>query len=106
MYAEVCAACHGARLEGGKAQSLLDDTWVFGGDDASMATTIREGRLAAGMPAFGTLLTEPEIRAMVYYLRETRVKLVRAAARAPPRPTRSVRRASATSIGSRSSPTA
>ena len=75
VYAEVCAACHGAKLEGGKAQTLLDDTWVFGGDDASMATTIREGRLAAGMPAFATLLTGPEIRAMVYYLRETRATL-------------------------------
>ncbi len=75
VYAEVCAACHGAKLEGGKAQSLLDDTWVFGGDDASMATTIREGRLAAGMPPFATLLTAPEIRAMVYYLREARATL-------------------------------
>ena len=75
VYAEVCAACHGAKLEGGKAQILLDDTWVFGGDDASMATTIREGRLAAGMPPFGALLTAPEIRAMVYYLRETRGNL-------------------------------
>ena len=75
VYAEVCAACHGAKLEGGKAQSLLDDTWVFGGDDASMATTIREGRVAAGMPPFVTLLTAPEIRAMVYYLRETRATL-------------------------------
>jgi cytochrome c5 len=75
VYAEVCAACHGARLEGGKAQTLLDDTWTFGGDDASMATTIREGRLTAGMPPFGALLTDPEIRTMVYYLRETRATL-------------------------------
>ena len=75
VYAEVCAACHGAKLEGGKAQTLLDDTWVFGGDDVSMATTIREGRLAAGMPPFGALLTAPEIRAMVYYLREARATL-------------------------------
>ena len=75
VYAEVCAACHGAKLEGGKAQTLLDDTWMFGGDDDSMAATVREGRLAAGMPPFGSLLTEPEIRAMVYYLRETRATL-------------------------------
>jgi mono/diheme cytochrome c family protein len=46
VYAEVCSACHGAKLEGGKAQTLLDDAWVFGGDDDSMATTIRE----AGRP--------------------------------------------------------
>ena len=75
VYAEVCAACHGAKLEGGKAQTLLDDTWTFGGDDFSLAATIREGRLAAGMPAFATLLTAPEIRAMVYYLREMRATL-------------------------------
>ena len=37
--------------------------------------TIREGRGGAGMPPFGALLTEPEIRAMVYYLRETRATL-------------------------------
>jgi glucose/arabinose dehydrogenase len=71
VYAQVCAACHGANLEGGKAQSMLDETWTFGGDDGSLAATIRDGRLAAGMPAFTSLLTEPEIRAMVYYLRET-----------------------------------
>lgn len=80
VYADVCAACHGARLEGGKAQTLLDDTWAFGGDDASLATTIREGRLAAGMPPFAAMLTEPEIRAMVYYLREAQAT-IRAGAR-------------------------
>lgn len=71
VYAQVCSACHGASLEGGKAQSMLDDTWAFGGDDDSLAVTIREGRLAAGMPAFKSLMSEPEIRAMVYYLRES-----------------------------------
>ena len=83
VYAEICAACHGARLEGGKAQSLLDDVWVSGGTDADLQRTIADGRLEAGMPAFRSLLTEPEIRAMVYYLREARVTL-RAAP--PPKP--------------------
>ena len=91
VYAEVCAACHGTALEGAKAQSLLDDTWAFGGDDASMATTIRDGRLAAGMPAFASLLTEPDIRAMVYYLREARTKLGAAASPATTTPDGSVR---------------
>jgi glucose/arabinose dehydrogenase/cytochrome c5 len=75
VYTQVCAACHGMGLEGGKARSMLDDTWTFGGDDASLAATIRDGRAAAGMPAFKGLLTEPEIRAMVYYLRETSARL-------------------------------
>ena len=75
VYAEICAACHGANLEGGKAQSMADDVWTFGGDDASVAATIRDGRLVAGMPGFKALLSEPEIRAMVYYLRERRAGL-------------------------------
>ena len=75
IYAQVCAACHGANLEGGKAQSMLDDVWTSGGGDDSLAATIREGRLAAGMPAFKSLLTEPEIRALVYYLRETSARV-------------------------------
>jgi len=83
VYAEICAACHGPRLEGGKAQSLVDDVWVSGGTDADLQRTIADGRPEAGMPAFRSLLTEPEIRAMVYYLREARVSLL---ATPPPRP--------------------
>ena len=83
VYAEICAACHGPGLEGGKAQSMLDDTWRFGGDDDSLAATIRDGRAQAGMPPFRSLLTDAEIRAMVYYLRESRLR-PRTAAAAPP----------------------
>jgi glucose/arabinose dehydrogenase len=92
VYAEVCAACHGARLGGGKAQSLLDDVWVFGGEDDSLAATIREGRPAAGMPPFGGLLTAAETRAMVYYLRETRATLRAAAWPGTRAPDSSIRR--------------
>ena len=31
-YTQLCANCHGANMEGGQAQSLLDDAWVAGGD--------------------------------------------------------------------------
>jgi aldose sugar dehydrogenase len=82
VYAEICAACHGAKLEGGKAQSLLDDVWAFGGDDRSLEQTIRAGRSAAGMPPFGSMLSPAELRAMVYYLREARVTLLSTPARA------------------------
>jgi glucose/arabinose dehydrogenase len=81
VYAEICAACHGANLEGGKAQSMLDDVWTYGGDDTSLAATIRDGRVTAGMPAFAALLTDAEIRAMVYFLRERRARPEAAATR-------------------------
>ena len=35
VWAETCASCHGEKLAGALAESLLDDEWVFGGDDAS-----------------------------------------------------------------------
>src|SRR5262245_24951052 len=70
VYAEVCAACHGPDLAGGRAPSLLGDKWTYGGDDKSVAESIREGRPAAGMPPFKAALDERAIRAMVIYLRE------------------------------------
>jgi glucose/arabinose dehydrogenase len=71
-WAETCAACHGATLAGGQAKSLLDDQWAYGGDDESLAASIRGGRVDAGMPAFGEALSEEEIRALVIFIREQR----------------------------------
>jgi glucose/arabinose dehydrogenase len=51
---------------------MLDDEWSFGGDDASLAASIREGHPDAGMPAFGEALSDKEIRALVIFIREKR----------------------------------
>ena len=72
VWTDVCASCHGATMQGAQAPSMLDDTWVSGnGDDASLALTIKNGRVPTGMPAFGTLLSDEDIRAMIVYIRET-----------------------------------
>jgi glucose/arabinose dehydrogenase len=42
-------ACHGRNLEGGAAGSLVDGVWKFGGEDAQIAETIREGRKGTAM---------------------------------------------------------
>jgi len=70
LYSQLCASCHGQDLSGGMAQSLLDDEWKFGGDDASLAKSIRDGHPDAGMPPMGNALSEQEIRAMVIFIRE------------------------------------
>jgi glucose/arabinose dehydrogenase len=70
QFAESCTACHGATLRGGQAASLVDDAWLFGGDDASLAKSIREGRVDAGMPPFGGAFSDEEIRALVIFIRE------------------------------------
>ncbi len=73
-YAQLCANCHGANLQGAQAQSLLDDVWVAGGDDESLAKSIRNGFPEKGMPAWGVAIPEKEIRAMVIYIHEQRDK--------------------------------
>ena len=73
-YAQLCANCHGANLQGAQAQSMLDDVWVAGGDDESLAKSIRNGFPEKGMPAWGAAIPEKEIRAMVIYIHEQRSK--------------------------------
>jgi glucose/arabinose dehydrogenase len=85
VYAEFCASCHGPTLDGGQAPTLLDDTWSFGSDDASLAQTIRDGRPPAPMPSFKAALSEQEIRALVIFIREEHAKarVTRATAKPP-----------------------
>jgi glucose/arabinose dehydrogenase len=70
LYTQYCATCHGTNLEGGSASSLADGEWRHGGDDASIAASIRDGHTAEGMPAMGKMLDGPEIRGLVIYIRE------------------------------------
>ncbi|MET0261881.1 MAG: PQQ-dependent sugar dehydrogenase [Rariglobus sp.] len=76
LYAQLCANCHGANLEGNKAQSLLDSTWTHAKDDAALARVISKGVLRSGMPAFSATLSEAEIRALVILIRESRTRHV------------------------------
>jgi glucose/arabinose dehydrogenase len=78
LYAEFCANCHGPSLEGGQFGSLVDAEWKFGGDDASLTKSIREGHPDLGMPPMGGAdLTPQEIRAMVIYIREQGARFAR-----------------------------
>ena len=77
IYAELCASCHGPTMAGAQAPSMLDDTWTHGGDDASITTSIKEGRLAQGMPAWKATLSDQDIRALVIFIRENAAKAKR-----------------------------
>jgi aldose sugar dehydrogenase len=70
LYVEKCAGCHGADMSGGSASSLADPTWRYGGDDASITRSIRDGHPDAGMPAMRQALNDPEIRGLVIYIHE------------------------------------
>jgi glucose/arabinose dehydrogenase len=77
LFGEMCASCHGPKLTGAQASSLLDDQWKFGGDDASLTRSIKDGNPAAGMPPMGGALSDQEVRAMVIYIREEAAKFKR-----------------------------
>lgn len=71
-YAELCASCHGPNLEGGQAGSLLLPQLVHGNDEASLVRSIRDGFPDKTMPAWGPVLSEGDIHALVVYVREKR----------------------------------
>ena len=70
LVAQFCAACHGPTLQGGSATSLMDEDWKFGGDDASIAASIHDGRPGTAMVAFKDLITDEQIRQLVFYIRD------------------------------------
>ncbi|MEM8738658.1 MAG: PQQ-dependent sugar dehydrogenase [Planctomycetota bacterium] len=72
VYAQNCAACHGANAEGGSAPSMLDDQWVTDGSDKALYDAIHYGLEDLGMPAYKGGLTEAQSWALVVYIRELR----------------------------------
>jgi aldose sugar dehydrogenase len=71
LYAQLCASCHGANLEGGSGSNLRDAAWKHGaGDDAVMERIIAAGLPANGMPAFGETVDAARRRALIVFLRE------------------------------------
>ena len=70
LYQTNCAQCHGAELQGGNAQSLVDGIWQFGGQSWAVSRTITQGITHLGMPAFGLALAQGEISAIMAFLKE------------------------------------
>jgi cbb3-type cytochrome c oxidase subunit III len=80
LYRENCSACHGLDGRGNTAlgmgqqyADLTDDAWKFGGDDGSIANSVREGSFGL-MPGFQGKLTEQQIQDVVGYLKVLRQK--------------------------------
>ena len=67
---EYCANCHGANLQGGNAQSLVDGIWQFGADRHYIFRNIKYGIPHLGMPSYEDSLTDQQIREVMDYLRE------------------------------------
>ena len=77
LFAQNCAACHGADARGNQAMgapNLTDQVWLYGSSESAIAEGIIKGRnidAIAGtnaMPAFGEQLTPAQIRVTAAYL--------------------------------------
>lgn len=68
IFANNCAVCHGSAATGSYGfPNLTDDDWLFGGDVASIKTTILNGRQGA-MPAWGAVLGEEGVNSVTEYV--------------------------------------
>ncbi len=56
VFTQTCASCHGAALTGGIGPSLVDATWIHGGEPEQIRATITNGVPAKGMPSWGPIL--------------------------------------------------
>jgi len=63
-----CYGCQGTQGGGGMGPSLIDTTWLYGGDDAAVFESITNGR-PNGMPPFKEVITEDERWKIIAYLR-------------------------------------
>lgn len=68
-YYELCASCHGNKMQGTeRAKSMLDTAWQFGGTKQDIIKSIREGIIDKGMPAWQGAITNKEIENQAEYI--------------------------------------
>jgi heme/copper-type cytochrome/quinol oxidase subunit 2 len=64
-----CSGCHSAGAGGGMGPPLIDEQWIYGGDDARVFESIWNGR-QAGMPAWAGLIPQDDVWKIVAFIRE------------------------------------
>lgn len=68
VFATNCAACHRADGGGLIGPNLTDDAWLHGGGPVAIHTTIVNGVMAKGMPAWGRLLSPEAVEQVTAYV--------------------------------------
>jgi glucose/arabinose dehydrogenase len=68
LYMEYCSSCHGVRLQGGNAQSLVDGVWQYGAEAGAIRRNIKFGITHIGMPSYEKVLSDGQIEQIIDYL--------------------------------------
>lgn len=76
LWSANCLSCHGDRAQGGGAgtRTLLTDELMSQDLDRRFFDSIKAGLPDGGMPGFGQTMTDPQIWAMVNYIRELQAR--------------------------------
>lgn len=70
VYKIRCAACHGAKGEGGIGPNLVDAYWLHGDDSTeSIAELVDKGVTEKGMPAWGAVMSRKDVVATAVYIK-------------------------------------
>ncbi|MCP5334959.1 MAG: cytochrome-c oxidase, cbb3-type subunit III [Oceanospirillaceae bacterium] len=70
LFAQACSACHGADAKGNQmvgAPNLTDNIWLYGGSEAQITFTIKNGRSGV-MPAWAERLGEDKVHVLAAYV--------------------------------------
>ena len=68
VYENLCATCHGDEMQGGNAQSMVDNIWQFGGTSNYISRSIKHGATHLGMPAYEAVLEDDVIKSLAKYI--------------------------------------
>lgn len=68
IYKTYCAGCHGGRLEGASAGSLIKTNWIYGKGRAAIHRAVKVGIPKTEMMGWGTVLKEAELKAVVDFV--------------------------------------
>lgn len=68
-FTQNCAACHGERGHGAQAPSIVGPIFRHGSTDDELERSIRNGYATAGMPSFNDVLSGPQIKELIAFIR-------------------------------------
>jgi cbb3-type cytochrome c oxidase subunit III len=68
VYMNYCSACHGKKLEGGQAPSLLTTKWKHGDSKKAIIQTIKKGVPNTSMMAWENMLTDKQVEQVTDYM--------------------------------------
>lgn len=76
IYAQNCAMCHGAELEGGIGTPLNDAEWIHGSDAETVIRIITDGVPEKGMLTWGPILGPEKINQVAAYVLDRNAEYV------------------------------